>query len=564
MALSRRASACLALAVVAVLAAAVALAVILSRARCAPPRYRHAAVAADTLLCSDVGRDILRQGGSAVDAAIAALICTSVLNPQSMGLGGGVIFTVYNASTGRVEVINAREKAPQGMEKNLLGQCRAGVQPGPQWIAVPGEVRGYQEAHKRYGRLRWAELFEPTIEILRPGTPVTEVLSRFLQHPQLRGALSQSSLRELFFKADGRALAAGETLHWPALVETLRALADHGPDEFYTGRTAQALVQDVEAQGGNLTLADLRSYSVEVVGPVVTSLRGYTLYSAPRPAAGSILAFILKVLEGFNFTQESLSTQERKAQAYHLIAEALKFANAQKAKVDDPNFSKVEEDALNELHSDSFAARARRRMDGRGDHPVGHYNLTGGAASSDSFGTSHVAVLAEDGSAVSITSTINHPFGSMVYSPQTGIILNNELADFCMKRSERTISPGEMPPSSMVPSILISRDGQSKLVIGGSGGQLIVPAVALALANKLWFGLELDEAIRAPILFATQDGSLEVEKTFSQDMVDALRGRGHRVTTAQIPLNVVQGIAQEGACLFPYSDTRKKGEASGY
>ncbi|XP_072839191.2 glutathione hydrolase 5 proenzyme isoform X1 [Pogona vitticeps] len=561
MALSRRAVGCVALVVLAVVAAAVALAVILSRPRCAPPRYRHAAVAADTRTCSDVGRDILRQGGSAVDAAIAALICTSVLNPQSMGLGGGVIFTIYNASTGHVEVINAREKAPREIEENLLDQCRDRLQPGPQWIAIPGELRGYEEAHRRHGRLPWKALFEPTLRILGPGIRVPEVLSGFLQHPELQAALNRTSLRKLFYKDDGKILKAGETLSWTALMETLRAVAENGPDEFYAGKTAEKMVQDVEAQGGKLTLEDLRNYRVEVVAPVVTSLGGYTLYSAPRPAAGPILSFILKVLEGFNFTSESLSTLQRMGQAYHYIAETLKFANGQKAKLDDPNVSKIKEDVLNELISDSFARRARQRINER-SHPAAHYDLSHGATAS--FGTSHVAVVAEDGSAVSATSTINHPFGSMVYSQQTGIILNNELADFCMKQSSRNISQGEMPPSSMVPSILISRNGQSKLVIGGSGGQLIIPAVALALANKLWFGLELDAAIQAPILFATRNGSLEVEKTFRQDVVKELRERGQTVSRARMPLNVVQGVSQEGPCLFPYADPRKKGEASGY
>nr|XP_020654832.1 gamma-glutamyltransferase 5 [Pogona vitticeps] len=561
MALSRRAVGCLALVVLAVVAAAVALAVILSRPRCAPPRYRHAAVAADTRTCSELGKDILRQGGSAVDAAIAALICTSVLNPQSMGLGGGVIFTIYNASTGHVEVINAREKAPREIEENLLDQCRDRLQPGPQWIAIPGELRGYEEAHRRHGRLPWKALFEPTLRILGPGIRVPEVLSGFLQHPELQAALNQTSLRKLFYKDDGKILKAGETLSWTALMETLRAVAENGPDEFYARKTAEKMVQDVEAQGGKLTLEDLRNYRVEVVAPVVTSLGGYTLYSAPRPAAGPILSFILKVLEGFNFTSESLSTPQRMGQAYHYIAETLKFANGQKAKLDDPNVSKIKEDVLNELISDSFARRARQRIDER-SHPAAHYDLSHGATAS--FGTSHVAVVAEDGSAVSATSTINHPFGSMVYSQQTGIILNNELADFCMKQSSRNISQGEMPPSSMVPSILISRNGQSKLVIGGSGGQLIIPAVALALANKLWFGLELDAAIQAPILFATRNGSLEVEKTFRQDVVKELRERGQTVSRARMPLNVVQGVSQEGPCLFPYADLRKKGEASGY
>uniref|UniRef100_A0A670JSJ0 Gamma-glutamyltransferase 5 n=1 Tax=Podarcis muralis TaxID=64176 RepID=A0A670JSJ0_PODMU len=358
---------------------------------------------------------------------------------------------------------------------------------GPRWIAVPGELRGYEEAHRRYGKLPWKTLFEPTIKFLDPGIRIPEVLGRFLSHPFIQPHLNKTSLR---YKKPGAALGGGDLLRWPALVETLRAVAEKGANEFYRGTTAEKLVQDIAKEGSTLSLRDLRDYRVEVMSPVNISLGEYTVYSAPRPAAGPILLFILNVLKGFNFTKESMSTPSQNAETYHYIAETLKFANGQRVKLDDPLFSRTGEGVLSELISDSFASQVRQRIDERGDHPASHYDAV--QVGKTSFGTSHVSVLAEDGSAVSATSTINYPFGSMVYSPQTGIILNNELSDFCMKKSSDRISPGcspshslvpppigEMPPSSMTPSILISRDGQSKLVVGGSGGQLIIPAVAL-------------------------------------------------------------------------------------
>ncbi|XP_066465912.1 glutathione hydrolase 5 proenzyme [Tiliqua scincoides] len=479
-----------------------------------------------------------------------------------MGLGGGVIFTIYNASTGEVEVINARETAPKTMAPDLLNDCRDSFLPGAKWIAVPGELRGYEAAHRRHGRLPWKALFEPTIKFLEPGVEMSVVLNRFLSHPQLEHELRNSSLSKLFLSAHGAILQPGETLHWPALVKTLRAVGEHGAKEFYSGETARKLVADVRKQGGSLTLDDLGSYQVRVVKALNISLGNYAMYSAPEPAAGPIIFFILNVLKGFNFTKESMSTPGGSATAYHYIAEALKFANGQRPKVEDPKFSGAEEGRIRELISDAFADHARQQIDGRGNHTASHYNLS--QRSMGTFGTSHVSVLAEDGSAVSVTSTINHPFGSMVYSDQTGIILNNELVDFCMKQSSKTVSPGEMPPSSMAPSILISRDGQSKLVIGGSGGQSIVPALTLAIANKLWFGYDLDRAIRAPILSATTAGLLEFERGFRQDVVAELRRRGHRIREAALSLNVVQGISQDGPCIFPYSDVRKNGMASGY
>ncbi|XP_015674108.1 glutathione hydrolase 5 proenzyme [Protobothrops mucrosquamatus] len=477
-----------------------------------------------------------------------------------MGLGGGVIFTIYDAPTGKIEVLNARERAPQNITEGLLKKCTDTLLPGSQWIAVPGELRGYEEAHLRYGRLPWKDLFEPTIEMLGLGIRIPEVLSQFLKFLEL--PLKNSSLCQLLCNDRGAVLSHGEDLHWAALEKTLKAVAENGAEEFYTGETAEKLVQDVRAEGGTLTLEDLKNYHVELVKPLNMSLDKYTIFSAPRPAAGAVLFFILNVLKGFNFTKVDLEEPKGRARAYHYIAETLKFANGQRAKLDDPNFSKINEEVLHEMMSDAFADHIRQLIDSRGDHPASHYDPA--QLRMAPFGTSHVAVLAEDGSAVSATSTINHPFGSMVYSQQTGIILNNELADFCMKRSSESISPGEMPPSSMTPSILLSKNEKSKLIIGGSGGPLIIPAVAQAIVNKLWFGYDLDQAIRAPILYATGGGSILVEKRFPQNLTTALITLGHSVDTALHALNVVQGISQEGACIFPYSDWRKRGEASGY
>uniref|UniRef100_A0A670JPT5 Gamma-glutamyltransferase 5 n=1 Tax=Podarcis muralis TaxID=64176 RepID=A0A670JPT5_PODMU len=433
---------------------------------------------------------------------------------------------------------------------------------GPRWIAVPGELRGYEEAHRRYGKLPWKTLFEPTIKFLDPGIRIPEVLGRFLSHPFIQPHLNKTSLRKLFYNKQGAALGGGDLLRWPALVETLRAVAEKGANEFYRGTTAEKLVQDIAKEGSTLSLRDLRDYRVEVMSPVNISLGEYTVYSAPRPAAGPILLFILNVLKGFNFTKESMSTPSQNAETYHYIAETLKFANGQRVKLDDPLFSRTGEHPGVELISDSFASQVRQRIDERGDHPASHYDAV--QVGKTSFGTSHVSVLAEDGSAVSATSTINYPFGSMVYSPQTGIILNNELSDFCCSPSHSLVPPpiGEMPPSSMTPSILISRDGQSKLVVGGSGGQLIIPAVTIA--NKLFFGYDVDKAIKAPILCVDSSYGIEVEKSFDKSVEAALKQKGHTVKTIQWSLNVVQAVSKDGPCLFPYSDLRKNGQASGY
>ncbi|XP_041276480.1 glutathione hydrolase 5 proenzyme [Onychostruthus taczanowskii] len=550
---------CLLLLTLGALAAAVTLVLILTQPRCAPQQFLHGAVAADTESCSLIGRNILKSGGTAVDAAIAGLICTSVMNPQSSGLGGGVIFTIYNASTGAVEVINARETVPRVFPHNLLSGCAAGFPIGPRWIGVPGELRGYEEAHKRHGRLPWKALFEPTIKLLSEPLVISPVLEKILHHPAF--SVPGKSLCPLL--CDGqRFLKLGETFRWQALRRTLQAVAEHGAAAFYEGEIGRALLEDTTKAGSSLSLEDLRAYKAEVSSALNITLNNNTKVFAPGPPlGGAVLMFILKVLEEYKFHKASLATPEEKVKTYHHIAEALKFGNMLRPHMSDPAFSEAQV-PVGTLLSEQFAESARQKIDIRGDHPLSHYSLLESLyqESHRSMGTSHISVLAADGSAVSATSTINYPFGSFVYSNKTGIILNNELADFCI--ANRSIKPGEKPPSAMVPSILISKSGDV-LVIGGAGGSWIISATTMAIINKLWFGYDLEHAISAPVMH-TQGDSVLFEESFSKEVRTGLLGRGHKEKKDKFAMNVVHGISKEGKCISAYSDKRKLGKSAGY
>ncbi|OXB64670.1 hypothetical protein ASZ78_008746 [Callipepla squamata] len=537
---------CLVLLTLGVLAVVVVLLVTLTQPKCGPQQYLHGAVAADTETCSNIGRDILKRGGSAVDAAIAGLICTSVMNPQSSGLGGGVVFTIYNASTGTVEVINARETAPRDVPDNLLSAC-APLPIGPRWIAVPGEIRGYEEAHKRYGRLPWKSLFEPTIQLLSEPLVVSSVMDKIINHRNF----SRVGRNLCPLICDGqRFLTRGETFRWPALQKTLKTLAEDGATAFYEGQIGKALVEDMRKAESVISMEDLKAYKAEVSSPLnVTLNNDTTVFSPGPPMGGAVLLFILKLLEEYKFSEASLATPEEKAKTYHRIAEALKFGNMLKARMHDPAFSPE-------------VKRIRSQIDARGDHPLDHYDLWKYTSdhSYESRGTSHISVLAADGSAVSATSTINFPFGSFVYSSQTGIILNNELADFCIAR--KSISGGERPPSAMVPSILISKSGDM-LVIGGAGGGWIISATSMAIINKLWFGYDLERAISSPIMH-TNKNSILFEGHFSEVAKNSLLKRGHTEQKFELAMNVVQGVSKEGKCISAYSDKRKLGKSAGY
>ncbi|XP_032932065.1 glutathione hydrolase 5 proenzyme [Catharus ustulatus] len=550
---------CLVLLSLAVLAVAVTLVVILRQPRCAPQQYLHGAVAADTETCSLVGRNILKSGGTAVDAAIAGLICTSVMNPQSSGLGGGVVFTIYNASTGAVEVINARETVPRVFPDNLLSGCNNGSHLDARWIGVPGELRGYEEAHKRHGRLPWKALFEPTIKLLSEPLTISPVLHRILHHP----LFSRPGERLCPLLCDGqRFLRQGETFQWQALKQTLQTVAEQGAAAFYEGEIGRTLVQDIREAGSNLTLEDLRAYKAEVSSALNITLNNHTKVFAPGPPmGGAVLMFILKVLEEYKFHSGSLATPEEKVQTYHYIAEALKFGNMLRPHMRDPAFSEAQV-PLGTLLSDQFAEFVRKKIDNHGNHSISHYSLMESLYNDKyrSMGTSHISVLAADSSAVSATSTINYPFGSFVYSRRTGIILNNELADFCI--ANRSIKAGEKPTSAMVPSILISKSGDM-LVIGGAGGGWIISATTMGIINKLWFGYDLEHAISAPVMH-TRGDSVLFEESFSKEVKTGLLGRGHKEKKDALVMNVVQGISKEGKCISAYSDKRKLGKSAGY
>eukprot|EP00076_Gallus_gallus_P046693 XP_415237.3 glutathione hydrolase 5 proenzyme isoform X1 [Gallus gallus] len=549
---------CLVLLTLGVLAVVVVLLVTLTQPKCAPQQYLHGAVAADTETCSNIGRDILKRGGSAVDAAIAGLICTSVMNPQSSGLGGGVVFTIYNASTGTVEVINARETAPQGIPSDLLSGCTS-LHIGPKWIAVPGEIRGYEEAHKRYGRLPWKSLFEPTIKLLSDPLVVSPVMDKIINHRNF----SHVGRNLCPLICDGqRFLTRGKTFRWPALQKTLKILAESGATAFYEGEIGKALVEDIKKVGSVITMEDLKAYKAEVSSALnITLNKNITVFSPPPPMGGAVLLFILKILEEYKFHQASLATPKEKGETYHLIAEVLKFGNMLKPEMKDPTFSEAKA-VVAMMLCNKTAERVRSKIDARGDHPVDHYNFSKFLSNCnyESKGTSHISVLAADGSAVSATSTINFPFGSFVYSNQTGIILNNELADFCTGKS--SIRAGERPPSAMVPSILISKSGDM-LVIGGAGGDWIISATAMAIINKLWFGYDLERAISSPIMHTNKD-SIVFEEHFSQDVRNSLLKRGHKEQKVEFSMNVVQGVSKEGKCISAYSDKRKLGKSAGY
>lgn len=512
--------------------------------------FSKAAVAADSETCSVIGRDILQRGGSAVDGAIAALLCTSVINPQSMGLGGGGIFTVMDTS-GNVTIINSRETAPKVFKEDLLKYCSGPFTflTGAEWIGVPGELRGYELAHSLYGKLPWATLFEPTIRLAREGIQIPEVLGKYI--PLINNTFP---LYKLFSDAERNPLKAGDFVKFEKLADTLETIANQGAGSLYSGQMAEDLISDIQEAGGQLTLKDLETYKATISDAWEFPLGDYKVYIPPPPAGGPLLALVLNILKGYNGTADC-SKAEEKTLAYHRYIEAFKFANGMRKHLGDPDF--VSNKLARTLIQDSFADHIRSLISDR-THEDQFYNLT---SYLDSMGTTHVSILAEDGSVVSATSTINHIFGSQVFSPKTGIILNNELTDFC--RRVNPMHPGEQPPSSASPAVFKS---QSKtLVIGATGGSMITTAIASTIMNHLWFGKDLKEAVDSPVVFVNAQNQPLFEGTFDQNVIDGLKAFGHKYDPkVRRFYNVVNAVEKDEDCIWAVSDARKKGKAAGY
>uniref|UniRef100_A0A3Q2V6F7 Gamma-glutamyltransferase 5a n=1 Tax=Haplochromis burtoni TaxID=8153 RepID=A0A3Q2V6F7_HAPBU len=370
-----------------------------------------------------------------------------------------------------------------------------GLLSNSRWIGVPGEIRGYEAAHRLYGKLPWADLFQPTIKLAREGFPIPYYQGHYIpriNNTSIRFISLSLSFRELYLDKNGNLLKTGDTVKFEKLADTLETIANEGPDVFYNGTIAKNLISDIQDAGGTLTLEDLASYQANVTDAWNISLGEYRMYFPPPPLGGAILSFILNIMK-----------------------------------------------------EDSFADNIRSLISSDKTHDRQYY---GDTPCLDSIGTTHVSVLAEDGSAVSVTSTINDEFGSKVLSPSTGIILNNQLFDFC-NRANRT-SHGERPPSNMAPSVL--KSPSKTLVIGGSGAEMIPPAVASAVMNHLWFGKSLKEAIDTPVLFVNCQSEVKLESKLE---------KGHKITQFY---NTVNAVEKAGSCISAWSDKRKKGEPAGY
>lgn len=462
-------------------------------------RDGHAAaiVAADHPLAAEAGFDVLERGGSAVDAAIATALAVCVVHPSSCGIGGGGFMVIHDHASRRTVALDYRETAAAATRTALYEESGAYVpaksRRGALAVGVPGEIAGLAEAHRRFGKLPWRDLFQPAIRLARDGFPVSRHLAGRL-NDQKDALASDAELRAIYLDPSGAPWPEGSVVRSPHLAATLERVANEGPRAFYEGEIADAIVAAVAAGGGVLSQQDLARYRPLWRQPLVVDYRGARVFTMPPPSSGGpALVLALRTLARYDVAALGLATPTR----FHLFAEILKHAFADRARAaGDPAFDRP--------LVVPGGAPLRGRLQATHTLPPTSYGTT--APPPSDGGTSHLSVIAPDGSAVACTTTINTAFGAVVGAAGTGIVLNNEMDDFSFDTPNlfglaagktNRIAPGKRPASSMTPTIAV-RDGRAVVAVGASGGPLIVSATLEVLSNVLDFALPPEAAVAAP------------------------------------------------------------------
>ena len=489
------------------------------------------AVAADHTLASEAGAQVLRAGGNAVDAAIAAALASGVVNPSGSGLGGGG-FALVVPPQGSAVVLDFREVAPAGATMTRFAEGASSTRSGSA-VAVPAEGIGLAELHRRFGRASLATIVAPAVSLADGG---------FERGAHLASALAAAPDMEVLFLAGNQR---------PALAAALRAWAETDGEAFRSGWVAQDFVDAVARNDGALTLADLAAYQVKTRNPLRGQLGDRTVLTMPPPSSGGIA---LLQLAGAVSAQTTL----------HCEIEATKHAMADRAAWGgDPDFAWVPVDKL--LASERIAAIAADC----GGHPLAPEHYGAAVPRPDDHGTLHISAMDAEGWAVALTTTVNTSFGSHLIATRSGIVLNNEMDDFATRRGQpnsfglvqsqsNEVQPGKRPLSSMTPTVVLGRDGRPELSLGGSGGPFIVTATWQVLKAVLVHGVPVADAVSAPRWHHQwmPDAVMAEAGLPGRDELVAL---GHDVRTVDRPFSSVQVVARTPTGFAAASDPRKHG-----
>jgi len=553
----------------------------------------HMAAAANPL-AAEAGREMLRKGGSAIDAAIAMQAVLTLVEPQSSGIGGGAMIVLWDGK--QVRTYDGRETAPAGATEKLFLQADGKPMPFPQAqiggrsVGTPGVLRALEMAHKQHGRLPWATLFEPAIKLAEQGFAISPRLHSLLESdPVIR---KSPDMAAYFLNRDGSVKAVGTRLQNPALAAVLKRIATEGPDALYKGPIAEEIVAKVQghANPGSLSLNDLQRYQAKERAPLCTDYKRWQVCGMPPPSSGGIaVAQILGTLQALEIRDPRLSLTPLKPlktdkpagiepapQAVHLIAEAERLAYADRAQyVADTDFVPVPVKGL--VDPGYLASRAsligeRSMGSAKPGTPPGVQVAYAPDRSPLRISTSQVVAVDDLGGAVSMTTTIEAAFGSHLMVQ--GFLLNNQMTDFSFIPEENgqkvanRVEPGKRPRSSMAPTLIFDRNsGEFLASVGSPGGSQIIEYVAKTTVGLLDWNLDPQSAISLPN-FGSRNGPTELEQgQFSPALIQALKDKGHVVNEIDMTSGTQAIVrvkdAQGKASLEGGADPRREGEALG-
>ncbi|XP_006126739.2 glutathione hydrolase 7 isoform X2 [Pelodiscus sinensis] len=518
-----------------------------------PQIFHQGAVVTDAARCTALGIEVLNKQGSSVDAAIAAALCSGIINPHTSGIGGGGVMLVHDIRKNESQVIDFRETAPLGIQEEGLREAWE-IKPGL-LVGVPGMIQGMHKAHQSHGRLPWSELLGLAANIAQDGFNVTHDLARAIT--ELKELNYSDKFRETFLP-EGQPLLPGMFMKRLDLATILHLVGSEGVSAFYSGNLTQEIISEVHNYGGVLSEEDFSNYNALVENPVHTVYQGHLVLSPPPPHAGPALITALNILEGFNISQ---ITREN---TLHWIAETLKIALELANSLGDPGFNASIYQSVEDMVSKSKAGLLRQRINDSQAVPSG-ISIPQFSTESDSP-ASQVLVMGPDDYIVAVVSSLNRPFGSGIITP-SGILLNSQMLDFSWLNSTSNhssssltnlIQPGKRPLSFLLPTIVRPSDGMcgTYLCLGANNGDKALSSITQVLVNVLTLNKNLSESLSLGRLHPqVQSNILQVDSEFPEEDIDFLEARGHQVDKVDV-LSLVHGARRTNNFIIGVKDPR--------
>ncbi|AOF53121.1 gamma-glutamyltransferase [Rodentibacter caecimuris] len=528
-----------------------------------PVYAKNGMVASEQAIATQVGVEILKQGGNAVDAAVAVGFTLAVVLPNAGNIGGGGFMVLHNEKTGEDFALDFRETAPLKASRDMYLDANGQVEDGKSLfthfaVGVPGTVAGMELALQKWGTMPLHKVLEPAIKLAEEGFPISQTLANLLDTEKEVLGKWQSS-RKIFFKND-RTLAAGEPLIQKDLANSLKLIAKEGAKAFYEGEIAEKIVQEMKQHNGLISLEDMRNYQAIERRPIVGNYRGYKIVTMPPPSSGGIhLVQLFNMLENYPLNEFGANS----AKTIHYLAESMKLAYADRSEyLGDPDFVKI---PVSGLTSKNYANSLIQSIRENYARPATEIK-PGKPQPYESDQTTHYSVMDNAGNAVAVTYTLNLNFGSGIVAEGTGILLNNEMDDFSAKPGvanafgliggdANAIEAKKRPLSSMTPTIVL-KDNKSWLVTGSPGGARIITTVLQSISNTIDHNMNPAEAIVAPrIHHQWLPDELRIEEGISPDTLALLTAKGHKIKL-KAPMGRVQIIQAHDGGFYGYSDPR--------